>query len=220
MTILLLNQYYTPDVASTAQHAEDMTQALVAHGHSVTVLTSRRDSNGVLGDRAGHEMINGVEVFRVGNTGFGKGSRWRRAADFGSFFAACTWRVLQMPRYDVVVAMTTPPLIGVLAAAITHLKGGEAHVWLMDMNPDEAIAAGWLRPDSTISRILESLNRFSLRSAQCVIVLDRFMQQRVEGKGIPRAHVEVVPPWAHDVVRWIPPVARSLGRNMVWGESS
>lgn len=212
MTILLLNQYYAPDFASTAQHAEDMARALVAHCHSVTVLTSRRDSNGAVGDRAGHEMINGVEVFRVGNTGFGKGSRWRRAADFGSFFATCAWRALRMPRYDVVVAMTTPPLIGVLAAAITHLQGGEAHVWLMDMNPDEAIAAGWLRPDSPVARILESLNRFSLRRAERVIVLDRFMRQRVEGKGIPRALVEVVPPWTHDVVRW-DPVGRETFRR-------
>lgn len=204
MTILLLNQYYAPDVAATAQIAADWSRAMAAQGHSVTVVTSRRSSNGTQSKFPSQEVLDGVRVIRVATTGFGKASRWRRATNFASFLLACAWRMLCLPRYDVVLAMTTPPLVSVLAALVTRLKGGALQVWLMDMNPDEAIVAGWLRPDCLAARVLETLHRYSLRRAERVIVLDRFMKRRLEGKGIPPNRIEIVPPWSHDVVRWDP----------------
>jgi len=56
----------------------------------------------------------------------------------------------------------------------------------MDFNPDEAIAAGWLRADSIAAKFLERLSRFSLRRANWIIALDRFMRDRIVAKGIAR----------------------------------
>jgi colanic acid biosynthesis glycosyl transferase WcaI len=75
----------------------------------------------------------------------------------------------------------------------------------MDFNPDQAIAAGWLRADSFPARLLEQMSRFSLRQAKKVIALDRFMRDRIVAKGIPPAKVVVIPPWSHDTeVRFDP----------------
>ena len=52
----------------------------------------------------------------------------------------------------------------------------------MDFNPDEAIAAGWLRPGSLAARVLERLSRFSLRRATTIIALDTFMRDRIAGQ--------------------------------------
>ena len=68
----------------------------------------------------------------------------------------------------------------------------------MDMNPDEAVAAGWLRPGSVPTRALEVMSRFSLRQSHRIIALDRFMRDRIVAKGIPAGRVVVIPPWAHD----------------------
>jgi glycosyltransferase involved in cell wall biosynthesis len=40
--------------------------------------------------------------------------------------------------------------------------------------------------------------RYSLKTATRVVVLDRFMKERVVAKGIDPAHVTIVPPWPHD----------------------
>src|SRR5690349_23577238 len=105
--------------------------------------------------------------------------------------ATCTLRLLTFKRFDVVVALTSPPLISFLAAVFVKLKGGRFCFWVMDLNPDEAIAAGWLDEDSVTSRLLQRMLRYSFRAARQTIVLDRFMKERVLAKGVDPARVTI-----------------------------
>src|SRR5206468_4034433 len=139
-----------------------------------------------------------VEVLRIPTMRLGKSSRWRRGIDFASFLVLCSLRVLSLRSFDVIVAMTSPPLISVVAALLARLKGGQFIFWVMDLNPDEAIAAGWLTSGSYTTRLLENLLRFSLRSASKLVVLDRFMKDRILTRGTDPAKVMTIPPWAHD----------------------
>ena len=54
----------------------------------------------------------------------------------------------------------------------------------MDLNPDEAIAAGWLDENSLTSRVLQRMLNYSFKVATRTIVLDRFMKERVVAKGV------------------------------------
>jgi glycosyltransferase involved in cell wall biosynthesis len=67
----------------------------------------------------------------------------------------------------------------------------------MDMNPDEALAAGWLRP-GLVAGLLERISRFTVQSADAVVVLDRFMRERVLAKGVAPERVHVIAPWSMD----------------------
>jgi colanic acid biosynthesis glycosyl transferase WcaI len=198
MRFLLLNQTFHPDVTATGQHLSEAAARLVERGHAVEVVTSRRayDQPGVLFAR--RESWRGVRILRVGSTGFGKGARWKRAADFGSFMALCCARAATVRRPDVVVALTSPPLISYLGARLAKLRRARFCYWVMDFNPDEAIAAGWLRADSLVARLLDRLSRFSLRRADRIIALDRFMRDRIVAKGIPADRVSVISPWTQD----------------------
>ena len=69
--------------------------------------------------------------------------------------------------------------------------------WVMDLNPDEAVAAGWLKEKSLTASVLFRFLRYSLRHAERIIVLDRFMKQRIIDKGIPEEKIAVIPPWSH-----------------------
>jgi len=103
-----------------------------------------------------------------------------------------------MPRFDVVVVLTSPPLVSVLATLFVKLKGGKLVYWVMDLNPDQSLAAGWLRNDSLTAKVLEKLSVFSLRHASKVVVLDRFMKNRVLKKGISEKKLNVIPPWSQE----------------------
>lgn len=198
MRILLLNQCFHPDVVSTAQHLTDLASELAAQGHEVTVVASSRGYDSPDVRFPGRELWKGVNVIRIPTLGLGKKAKWRRAADFASFLACCVLRLLLVPRQDAVVALTSPPLISLVGALFAKLKGGHFYFWVMDLNPDEAVAAGWLREDSATARCLQTLLRYSLRRARKVFVLDRFMKERVLGKGIPEEKIVVVAPWSHD----------------------
>ena len=183
MKILLLNQTFYPDVASTAQHLGDLAVALVEAGHDVTVVASRRGYDDTGKRFSAREVWRGVNIIRIGSTGFGKVAKWRRALDFGSFLAACALRLMWLPRFDVVVALTSPPLISVFGAALARWRKSRFVYWVMDFNPDEAVAAGWLRAESLTVRWLERLSRFSLHHAHRIVALDRFMSGTDRGQG-------------------------------------
>jgi colanic acid biosynthesis glycosyl transferase WcaI len=205
MKILLLNQCFYPDVVSTAQHAGDLVAALAARGHEVTVVASTRAYDDPRKRFSREEQWHGSRILRVPCLALGKTSKLRRVANFASFFLSCILRLIFLPRYDVVMALTSPPLISLLGALYVKLKGGRFIFWVMDLNPDEAVAAGWLNKDSTTARILAGLLNFSLKAAGEVVVLDRFMRKRVMQKGVPEEKITVIPPWAHsDVIRYDP----------------
>jgi len=203
--ILLLNQTFYPDVVSTAQHLQDLALRLAEHGHSVTVVTSRRAYDDPRKRFAKTETWQGIKIQRLATTAFGKGARWRRAADFASFMGACCLRLALLPRPDAVVALTTPPLISFVGAVYARLRAAQFVYWVMDLNPDEAVAAGWLGEGSPLTRVLQWMSRFSFRHADRIIALDRFMQSRIEAKGIAPDKITVIPPWSHDdAVRFDP----------------
>ena len=198
MRFLLLNQCFYPDVVSTAQHLSDLARELSARGHEVTVLASDRGYDDPRNRFPKHEVWNGVRIIRIPSVSLGKSSKLKRAINFGSFLFNCTVRLLTLRRFDVVVALTSPPLISFLASLFVVIKGGRFCFWVMDLNPDEAIAAGWLRDDSLTASVLKRMLNFSLGRADRTIVLDRFMEQRVLEKGSDPNRVSVLPPWSHD----------------------
>jgi hypothetical protein len=196
--ILLLNQVFYPDVVATSQYLSDLAAALVERGHEVTVVSSRQAYEHPKTIFPARETWRGVKILRVFSTRFGKGAKWRRAADFASFLVFSCIRLLFLPRHDVVVALTTPPLISYLGAWRAKLWRARFCYWVMDFNPDEAIAVGWLRADSFAAKFLERLSRFSLRRADGIIALDRFMRDRIVAKQIAAEKVAVIPPWSQD----------------------
>ncbi len=198
MRVLLLNQCFYPDVVSTAQHLTDLAVGLTEQGHEVTVLASRRGYDDPQVRFPRREQWKGIKIVRLPSLGLGKKSKLRRALDFASYLASCIVQLLFLPRYDVVVAMTSPPLISFLGALCVQLKGGRLVFWVMDLNPDEAVAAGWLKENAPATRILERLLHHSLQKAERIVVLDRFMERRIVAKGIAKEKIVVIPPWSHN----------------------
>jgi glycosyltransferase involved in cell wall biosynthesis len=198
MNILLLNQAFYPDVVSTAQHAADLARGLTQAGHKVTVVCSSRGYDDPHIRFPQRETWNDVTIIRIRSTGFGKASKWRRAIDFGTFMVICALRLCLLPRFDVVVAMTSPPLISFLSSLAVPSKASNLVFWSMDLNPDEAIAAGWVSRKSLAARVLSLMLLYSLKRAAVVVALDRFMKDRIQAKGISAEKILVVSPWSHD----------------------
>jgi glycosyltransferase involved in cell wall biosynthesis len=200
--IVILNQAFYPDVVSTAQHATDLALALADAGYAVTVVTGARAYDHPAQRFPQRENYREIEIIRVRSTAFGKTARWRRAADFATYLVNCALRIAFLRRCDLVIAMTSPPLISWLASLMVPLKARHLLFWAMDLNPDEAIAAGWLRERSLPGRVLAALLRQSMRRARSIIAMDRFMKERMIAKGVPAEKISVVPPWAHEPVRF------------------
>jgi colanic acid biosynthesis glycosyl transferase WcaI len=199
LKILFLNQAFHPDVVSSGQHASDLAVHLAAEGHEVHAVVSDRAYDDPSKSFPRDETWKGVRVSRITTGKLGKSAPWRRAVDFAVFLICLAWRLVRLPSYDVVVALTTPPLIAFFAALFVQLKGGRLVYWVLDLNPDQAIAAGLLKEKSSLAAIFRWMLKYTLRHSSRVIVLDRFMQARALRRGARPESVEILPPWSHDV---------------------
>jgi exosortase len=214
LKILFLNQAFYPDVVSSAQHSADLAAHLAAEGHEVHAVAGARAYDNPSKTFAREETWKGIRIHRVPSGWMGKRARWTRAFDFAFFLICLSWRLITLPRFDTVVAMTTPPLIGFLASLFVRIKGARLVYWLMDMNPDQAIAAGWLKAGSAPARIFGWMLNYTLRSSSRIVALDRFMQERVLAKGVARPQtIDIVPPWSHDPAVHVNEEARAAFRR-------
>jgi glycosyltransferase involved in cell wall biosynthesis len=197
MRLVILNQFFYPDHSATSQLMTDLAESLVGRGFDVTALSGRGRYNG--GPRLPPRgAYGGVRVERAWATGFGKGSAAGRLADYLTFYLGAAWKLLTLPRHDVVMALTTPPLIGLLALAACRLKGMRLAALVQDVYPDVGVALGAFREGSLATRGLDRLNRVVLSRADRVIVLGYCMRERVLAK-VGRGgedRVDVIHNWA------------------------
>jgi colanic acid biosynthesis glycosyl transferase WcaI len=195
-TFLLISQVYVPDPASVGQHMAGAAAELAARGHRVVVLTSARGYDKPSVHYPSRETRDGVEIRRVPFASFGKASIPVRVIGGLLFLFQCVVQGLFLPRLNTLVVTTSPPMSAIAAVVIATLRRVRVEYWIMDLNPDQAIALGAARPGSLAVRAFDWLNRQILSRAESVVVMDRFMEQRVAAK-LPavRPRLRVIPPW-------------------------
>lgn len=202
MKVLLLNQTFWPDVVASAQQLTMLARQLSKRGHQVTVITSAHGYDDASASFPRRERWHSIDIVRISSVSAGKKYRWQRTLNFASFLFACVARLVATPRQDVVVALTSPPLISWLGSLFVRIKGGELIFWPLDLNPDEAIAAGWLKENSLTAKFLSRLLKSSMVSAKTIIALDEFMKERIVAKGILKDKIDVIPPAPDDAVSY------------------
>ncbi len=189
MHYLLINQFFPPDGAPTAQLLEDVARALFDQGHRVTVVCGRARYAA-----AGPEVVAPFPVHRIRCTRFGQG-RLARLLSYASFYLGALRHVVMGPRPDVVLTLTTPPLLSLAGTLARRLRGSAHVIWEMDLYPDVAVAAGTFRRGSLADRVVGRLADFSRCRANSNIVLGPCMRDRLAARGIPAAGIAVAENW-------------------------
>jgi glycosyltransferase involved in cell wall biosynthesis len=218
--VLLLNQYYAPDIAATAQMLADLGSGLAAAGHEVIAVCGDRSYADPAGRYPRREVIDGVRVERVPATSLGRGTKLGRAVDYARFAigaAACLGRLRFAAGAppDVVVSLTTPPLIGLVGGRAAHRRNAASVLWSMDVYPDLAFALGALAPNSLAGRAASRAAQRLLRSSDAVVALGESMAERLRDAGA--ARVEVIHNWADgESIRPQPSDAGTLRRQWGW----
>ena len=177
MRVTILNQFYTPDLAPTAHLSASLAERLAERGDEVRVVTSRGGYVAESSDTQAKKDDN-PRIYRVWTPRLGKKNLLFRLTDYASFYVAAMLRMLLLPRQDVIVTLTTPPLIGLAALAHKCLHPGTQIVlWNMDCYPDIAETAGLIRRGGIISTIWQAVVRFQFRFLSHVVALDTAMKE-------------------------------------------
>lgn len=146
---------------------------------------------------ATQEERNGVDIFRISAPGGDKNRLLGRLWNFGSLTLRMGWAMLKRVRKgDVVVVLTNPPSLPLLAMMVCRLKGAQPVLWVQDVYPDVLAPVGLLSERCTFYRLLDGLQSQVVRRMAKIIVLGRDMQERMvkklNGRKIP---LFIIPNW-------------------------
>lgn len=214
-SLLFVNQHYWPDIAATGQMLTDLAEHLATRGFDVHVLAGAAHYAGGAVAAPRRETRAGVTIHRVRTTAFGRGSHAGRLVDYASFYLGALRRLVAGRRFDLVVLLTTPPLLSTLGAAARALRGVRYGIWSMDLHPDAEVALGMLAPGGLPARLLHALNDWGHRRADAVVALGPYMADRLAGKGVAPDRLATIPVWSHrDEVRPQPIAGNALRRRL------
>jgi colanic acid biosynthesis glycosyl transferase WcaI len=213
--ILFINQYYWPDHASTAQHLTDLAESMAERGYECHVLCAQGRYQPGEPKPPAFEVHEGVRIHRVPATSLGRRGTWARMTDYLSFYAGAVIKALLLPRFDAVVTLTTPPIIGLVGTFLKWIKGTRHAYWSMDLHPDASLALGRMSPTHPVVRLFYWLSGFVYRQADRVVVLGPYMADRIALKHVHADRVETIPVWSRrEEIYPIPRAANSMRKSM------
>jgi len=197
LKIIFLNRFFYPDHSATSQLLTDLAFHLADNDREVSVITSRQRYDDPAAELPVTELVNGVQVYRVWTSRFGRHNLIGRGLDYLSFYLSAAWRLYLLTRADdIVVAKTDPPMISVVAGWISRLRGAHLVNWLQDFFPEVAMALGIKGLDGVLGRVLIHLRNRSLQQARCNVVLGKLMAQRLALENVSQERIQIIHNWA------------------------
>ena len=135
-----------------------------------------------------------MRIVRARGTTFSPRRFTGRALNYVTYFYSALFTALRLPRQDVTIALTDPPIIGLAAMAARPRHG--VIFFCQDIFPE---VAGLLEDfhSPVINALLERLNRFMVsRAARIVALGDTMASRLIHGKGADPAKITVIHNWA------------------------
>ena len=186
-SILFINRVYPPADGATGRVLEYVAEGFVRAGWEVSVLTTVAG-----GEKAGTTVRHGVRIIRCG-VFFSKTTLLARALGYALMIPSLALRALLLPRADLAVVKTDPPMLLVLGPLLRWLKGSRLIHWAQDLYPEVAEEAGVLRERGSVAVMLRTISTGSLHSYDRIVAVGRCMVERMVARGIAREKICVIP---------------------------
>jgi putative colanic acid biosynthesis glycosyltransferase WcaI len=190
--VLVVNQYFPPDATNTAYLLGELAEDL-ARRHETWVLAGTPSYS----PEASTFRPAGVHVVRASSTAFARASMIGRVTNYLSYLGSSLVCGTRLPRPDVVVAGTDPPLAGGLGWALASRYRTAFVQIYMDIYPDVAVALGRLNGRLAVDA-WRRWNGFVRSKADRIVAIGRDMVEKLLEEGVPQAKIALIPNWADE----------------------
>jgi glycosyltransferase involved in cell wall biosynthesis len=178
MRVLLVSQYYAPEVGATQNRMHAFTEAILAAGHDVTVICEQPNHpDGIFHEGYGRAPLRRqhserLTVNRLWVLASPRKTTLRRLLFYGTFAAGAFALTATTRAYDIVL-ITSPPLPGAFCAALAaYLRRVPVVLDVRDLWPAAAEALGELSNPRVIT-MFEGVERWLYRNAAAVTATTR-----------------------------------------------
>jgi len=190
--ILVFNQYYPPDTAATAQRLADLCESL-ASAHRVMVVCGRPSYDPQAG-HASKARVN-VQVVRAPSTFFHRSNMGGRLSNYLTYLISAFFLGFSQRPPHLVMAMTDPPLVGLVAWLFSFIKRVPFVYIIQDLYPDVGVTLGKIKNPIMIN-LIDSLNLFLFHKAKKLVAISSSMRDRLIEKGVDEEKISVIANWA------------------------
>ena len=212
--ILMITQWYRPELIGISKYSSEMAEFFSSHGSGVSVLTSRPSypRNEVFPEyRDGsldQEVLDGVEVLRLPTlVSRGGGVLARVVAEINFFMRGLFALGARRVRRKSTVISFCPSALSVLLGWFATPKGGRHVAMVYDIQSGLAAGLGMVQSDLVL-RIIRFVECFCINRANHAVVLSEEMASALSRGGVDRP-ISVLPIWVDPEI--IYPLPRSEG---------
>jgi colanic acid biosynthesis glycosyl transferase WcaI len=192
---------YWPEATGIAVFSTGRAERLAASGHTVTVCTAVpyyplwHVAEAYRRRPFAREMREGVEIVRCPLYVPSHVTTGRRIVHEASFVAMALLRSLVCRRPDLLVVVSPPLALGIVAVLLAKRWRVPYVFHVADLQPDAAVDLGMIAR-GRLTRLLYAVERFAYRRAALVSTLTEAMRARVIAKGIAAEKVVLFSDWA------------------------
>ena len=180
-SILILNRVFPPKLGATGRVACDLALHLRKQGHKITVVTTD--------ELAKHDRAKNLDVTRVQSDMLPQ-SPW----GYFKILRAMHKAAKKLPKHDIVISMTDPPLLGIFGAKIARKMRAKHIHWAMDLYPDLLPTIG-----KTISPFMFGLLQGQMlkmmKHADALVPISNCMARYLIHNALPKTNMHVIENW-------------------------
>ena len=214
--VWFVTEAYYPDEVGTAYYMTELAERLAATS-DVKTLCGFPIYDARKTDVPSVSVRNRVLIKRYRGTRFNKDRFVFRIVNLAAISLALFFgAVRSFKKNDVIIVVTSPPLLPFTIKAACTLKGSICVLRIDDVYPETLIATGMLKPRTLIGSVMTSLNRWLYDKADAIVVMGRDMDLLARRK-LRRSFqkITIIPNWADiDGIRPRPKSETSLGKDL------
>lgn len=195
-SIWLMSELFYPDETSTGYILTEIADA-IATTHKINVIAGPTIYSNERSSCRGNLNAE-ISVFRVNIGNWNKNRLVSRVIRMVLLSLKMGWLAYRKVRQgDKVIVVTNPAPLLLLISSICKIRGAKLIVIVHDVFPENIVAAGLLKEDNQIYRLLLRIFKNAYRKASKIIVLGRDMQSIFLRKtGFGYVDIPVIPNWA------------------------
>jgi glycosyltransferase involved in cell wall biosynthesis len=184
--LLLVSQYFSPDITAAAFRIAETADELARHGHRVFVVTSVPHRGRIAGPPALDAGDDRVTVVRTPVIPPGTGGALRHLACYASFVAGSFFLgvllCLRKARPEVIWVSSPPLPAGLSGWGLAALFRRPFVLDIRDVWPESAVAAGQISGEGLAFRIGKRLESFLYERAAHITCVAAPMKRYIEGR--------------------------------------
>jgi glycosyltransferase involved in cell wall biosynthesis len=199
MKITFIDRYFYPDLQATSCILTDLASYLVKK-HKITVISGYPSnfSEKIIKQKFffGREIYKDIENIRIWNPEFPRKYVILRWTNY-IYFIICAFLIASfLPKQDLTVVMTSPPLANISAYLLKKIKKIPYLYICQDIIPESAIVGGLIE-DGILARYINILNMCIMENSVKIVAVGERMKQRLTDKGVMPDRIQVISNWTN-----------------------